>query len=1522
MSRSGAGRTSGLTFDAIVVEGALIAPSMLARVAQHQADAQKDADYNIPKGLTLRDEIARYFRIGQAMFQELTVTETPSATATVNFVERLLREVFGFAEVHRVGTRAIGDRQFAITLECMDGRVPVVVVPAADQLDRPSTQLTVDGRRRSAASALQDWLNATDTALSGICANGVCLRLVRDNASLTRPAYIEAHLRQIFDGDAFADFAALWLLLHSSRFGVAGTLPSECVLERWRAAAQNEGVAARDKLRDGVEATLLSLGNGLLSHPGNGALREQLRNGALPLPEFFGELLRLVYRLIFLLAAEDRNLLHPPDVPAEPRKLFAEGYSVGALRDRAVRRTAWDRHHDRWEGLLITFAALARGEKRLGLPALGGLFAPDAIPHLEAARLANRSLMEAIFRLAWLREKSGLVPVNWRDMETEELGSVYESLLELTPRLISDGRGFDFAEGEEAKGHARKTTGSYYTPDSLVQTLLDSALDPVLDRVQAEADDPIVALLSVTVLDPACGSGHFLLAAARRIATRLARVRTGGVATPADYRHALRDVARACIHGVDRSPMAVELTKVALWIETVEPGKPLGFLDANIRCGDALFGLFDLKVLEKGIPDDAYKPLSGDDKEIAKHFLNRNRGERAGQGTLDFGSGSGRLPAPAPMVGDAKALRAMPEDSPEEIIAKRKRFETALADPRRWQAGVAADLYVAAFLAPKTSGLPANHNTVMIPTTAHVWDALAERAVYGRLLSRAQQLARDARAFHWPLEYPDVMAAGGFDVVLGNPPWERIKLQEQEFFASRDPEIALAPNAAARGRLIVKLKDASPDSSERVLYEAFETAKRTAEASSMFARIGAEEAGRFPLTGRGDVNTYALFAELFANLTSIRGRAGVIVPTGIAHADTNKYFFGDLVASKRLISLFGFYEVRYWFLETDDKNSFCLLTMGQSQFDPVFVFDAKPIQDLLDERRRFTLSVNDIARINPNTKTAPVFRSRADAELTAKIYARVPVLINESKGRDGNPWGISFTRMFDMSNDNGLFRSAAQLAEAGFVHNGGDWINPEGLRPRQPALELAGGSDERSLTLAGGRIRSPDRYVPLYEAKMIHHFDHRWATHDSGSSSRDTMLTEKANTNFESTPRYWVPERELDDRLRAKGWTRGWLSGWRDITRNSDVRTVIASVFPRVGVGNNLPVMFFGSEADPRNLAALTACLSSLSCDFVSRHKVGGTHLNYFIFQQLTVLPPSAYGPADIAFIIPRVIELAYTSHSMAPFARDLDYGGPPFAWDEDRRAQLRAELDAWYAGAYGLTRDELRYVLDPADAIGPDYPSETFRVLKTNEIRRFGEYRTARLVLQAWDRLERGDVLQVSPPLTITASDEATHIASMDPAHLPDAAWGRTAGGLGTDAATIQLAALLRVLSGPTPISYVRLAALYALEPRYLTRRLSGTDRAIWRRLVGPSAELLAGVTVVAMAPRINAAWGSAVTQLRGMKGLVEDISEQTWAPGPKIGEFEINAEEWPYGRASFVLKAMETITIDEAITQLAPED
>jgi hypothetical protein len=479
----------------------------------------------------------------------------------------------------------------------------------------------------------------------------------------------------------------------------------------------------------------------------------------------------------------------------------------------------------------IVFRALTHGQPALALPALGGLFAEDRLPHLETARLRNRAFMEALYRLSWLAEGNGMVPVNWRAMETEELGSVYESLLELQPQLGDDGKTLLFAsEAAEQKGNQRKTTGSYYTPDSLVQALLDTALDPVLDKTEAEADDPANALLKLSVIDPACGSGHFLLAAARRIATRLARIRAEGTPSLADFRHALRDVARCCIYGTDLNRMAVELTKVALWIETVDPGLPLGFFDAQIRCGNALLGIFDLKVLQEGIPDAAYTPLTGDDRTTARHYLQANRAAKAGQGGFDFGEGQAAMPAMKPLAVDFSGFRHLPEDTVEQIGAKSKRFRELRKGQAFVRAKTAADLYVAAFLLPKTGGAPAGASGRTVPTTEELWMALNQGKIRNAM-SNASKVAREARALHWPIEFPDVMQRGGFDVVLGNPPWERIKLQEQEFFAARSPEIANAPNKAARDRLIKALEKAPTGSASRDLSDAFMTAKREAEAT-------------------------------------------------------------------------------------------------------------------------------------------------------------------------------------------------------------------------------------------------------------------------------------------------------------------------------------------------------------------------------------------------------------------------------------------------------------------------------------------------------------------------------------------------------------------------------------------------------------------------------------------------------------------------------------------------------------------
>jgi hypothetical protein len=313
-----------------------------------------------------------------------------------------------------------------------------------------------------------------------------------------------------------------------------------------------------------------------------------------------------------------------------------------------------------------------------------------------------------------------------------------------------------------------------------------------------------------------------------------------------------------------------------------------------------------------------------------------------------------------------------------------------------------------------------------------------------------------------------------------------------------------------------------------------------------------------------------------------------------------------------------------------------------------------------------------------------VFRTRTDAELTKKIYQNVPVLENEQTGKD--PWGISFMSMFHMSNDSGLFESS-------------------------PGVNL----------------------VPLYEAKMLHQFDHRWATYDAGET-RDVSLAEKTDPSFQVQPRYWVDRREVNDKLNGK-WNKGWLLAFRDITNSTNERTAIFSLLPKLGVGHTAPILFTDTKWVTLIPCLLANC-NNLVFDFLVRQKMGGTHLTFTVIRQLPVLSPETYTQADIDFIAPRVLELVYTTHDMQPFAQDMGYNGEPFLWNGDRRAHLRAELDAYYAHLYGLTRDELRYILDPADVYGADFPSETFRVLKNNETKQFGEYRTQRLVLAAWDQM------------------------------------------------------------------------------------------------------------------------------------------------------------------------------------------
>lgn len=1335
---------AALSLPTLKLEGSLFLPEQLEKAAQGRAQAQTEADYGLPKGIRHKDEYSRAFQIACAQWQafaaDLQRSDIDATCRTIAFVHELLRDAFGYSQITPAAGLPVAELRYPLSL--MAGALPVLVAPHDLALDEADARFAVHGsgsRKKSPFQAMQELLNASPDHQWGMVSNGRQLRLLRDAASLTRPSFVEIDLADLLGGRRYAEFAPIWHLLHASR---AQAQPS--IWEQWRKQGQQEGSRVRDGLRDGVEQALLSLGTGFLQHADNHALRTALQQGRLSQDAYFQQLLRLVYRLIFVFTVEERGLLHPQDdsdAAQAARQAYAAGYALGRLRERCLKRRARNHHDDQWQAIRIVFHGLAQGEPRLALPALGGLFDPEQCPDLDAAGLDNAHLLAALQHLRWARlsAQGNLVPVDYRNMGPEELGSVYESLLELAPSIDLPARCFGFvghAKASSTAGNARKLTGSYYTPDSLVQALIQSALDPVIEqRLAANPAQPTQALLAIRVIDPACGSGHFLLAAARRLAEKLAQLRSlhggqEGAIRPQDYRHALREVVCHCIYGVDRNPMAIELARMALWLEGFEEGRPLSFLDHHLQVGDSLLGVMDLQALAQGIAKDAFKPLSGDDKETCKALAKANA---AGLKQLKKD-----LQGPQMLLGldgdaglDAlRRIEAMPADTPAQVTQQARAWQDFLQQAQNSPLAQAADALVGAYLLPKTAGTAASTPTSI---TLHALLTASDRAQteHADSITAARAACEQARVFHWPLAFPQVFAQGGFDCVLGNPPWERIKLQEEEFFAARRSNVTKARNKAERAQRIQWLSegslarhlrpeqahDAQVDENETRLYREFVIARRNAEAASVFAHVKQDDGGRYPLTGVGDVNTYALFAEAILHITAPTGRAGFIVPTGIATDDSTKAYFGHITQQQRLVSLYDIENREAVFPSVHRSYKFCLLTLGHAE-QAEFVCFATQVSQLADPRRRFTLSAEDLRLINPNTLTCPVFRSERDAELTKKLYRAAPVLIRDAittgSGQHTrtlqaahNPWGIQFTAMLHMSSDSHLFKDKD--------HRGADDL-------------------------------------PLYEAKLIHQFDHRWATYNTDGSSRDTTLPEKADPTFTVTPRYWVNRNEVLERLCKRDrddqiiwqWDRQWLMGWRDITNATNERTVIAAVVPLVGVGNQMPLIFPAINAEERvKFAVLLANLSALVFDFVARHKTGGTHMNYFIFKQLPVLPPESYTEADLAFIVPRVRELTYTAHDLAPWAQDLGYDGPPFAFDPERRATLRAELDAYYAKLYGLTEEELRYILDPASVMGEDYPSETFRVLKSKEIKEFGEYRTQRLVLQAWQ------ALQARPPVT-----------------------------------------------------------------------------------------------------------------------------------------------------------------------------
>jgi hypothetical protein len=1334
------------SFTSVRTEGAILPPDLLQRVQGGDSGigGLQPSDFLLQPGERLNEVISRSWNRLQAAWANFQTAarrlgeQDPGTTLTR---QRLLLPLFQELGYGRLATAtAINLDGRAYPVSHAWGQVPIHLVGFRIELDR-RTPGVAGAARSSPHSMLQELLNRSDDHLWAFLANGLSLRILRDNVSLVRQAYVEFDLEAMFEGEAYADFALLWLLCHQSR--VEGEKPGEFWLERWSQLAQEQGARALDQLREGVEQAIRGLGQGFLSHRANDALRKELKSGVLSSQDYYRQLLRLVYRLIFLFVAEDRDLLLLPEADENARERYRRYYSTAGLR-RLAERLRGGRHVDPFEALKLVMHKLNQegGCPELALPELGSfLWSEAAIPDLERCMIANQDLLKAVRSLAFTVDGGVRRPVDYRNLGPEELGSVYEALLELQPELNADAGTFEL---KVVGGSERKTTGSYYTPASLISELLDSALEPIIQEALRQ-EDAQAALLGLKVCDPACGSGHFLIAAAHRIAQRLAEARTGDPEpAPEATRAALRDVISHCIYGVDVNPMAVELCKVNLWLESLDPGRPLSFLDHRIQIGNSLLGATPA-LIEAGIPDAAFKPIEGDEKKFASSLKKQNRQERSGQMSMFERLAAERRATYSTLAASIGELEAIEVTSLQALKRKETQYRRLTESEEYRRARMVADAWCAAFFWRKRQDAPP-------AVTEALFRRLSEslEETQADVLEEIERLRQRYALFHWHLAFPDVFSmpkqgeqaenpeigwSGGFDVVLGNPPWERVKLQEKEWFAGRDDEIAAAPNKAARGRLIQRLQDEDP-----ALHAAFLDAKRGAEAESQFLR----SSGRYPLCGRGDINTYAVFAELKRSLIGSWGQVGCIVPTGIATDDTTKFFFQDLMDRGALMSLHDFANSRGIF-PIDRNSRFCLLSLTGSA-RPVqaadFVFFALGVDDLREADRHFSLSREEIALLNPNTHTCPIFRSKADAVLTKAIYRRVPVLFKEGPPEE-NPWGIRLMTMFHMSNDSHLFRTRDQLEAKGWRLEGNIFV------------------------------RGDMRYLPLYEAKMIHQFDHRFAhsympttgARIRGGSNKILSKEHEDPRNF-ALPRYWVPESQVDSHLNSV-WNRDWMISWRGITGTvANERTVISSVIPKAGFGHSMSTITMSKNSIL--LSVIQGNLNAFILDYIARQKIGGLNLTYGYLNQFPILARSIFdaeapwsrGISNFEWFLLRQLELSYTSWDLEPFANDCLYNGSPFIWNDERRFPLRCELDAAFFHLYlpsthegrwrrarvadGAMRNESDEELAELESHFPtprhavDCIVDTFPIVRRRDEAEYGEYRTKHVILEIYDAMQQ----------------------------------------------------------------------------------------------------------------------------------------------------------------------------------------
>lgn len=1192
----------------------------------------------------------------------------------------------------------------------------------------------------------------------GILTNGTRWRLYWAGARSISEEFLEIDLGRVLALDGHGDLFAgeetrdHWLRVFAVMFGREAFLRTGTDQKSFHDRARAEAAFYEERVAASLSRLVFdevfpALARALAASAPDASL-DDVRDAALI----------LLYRLLFLLYAEDRDLLPVSDDRYDDYALRPLRIEIG---DRVSNGDTFSGTAAKvWSHVSDLSRIIDKGDASVGIPPYnGGLFASTGTHLLSTARIADNVMAPALDALSYERSSGQRRYINYRDLSVQQLGSIYERLLEF--EIVREG-----AVGEV--GHltvrpnlfARKNSGSYYTPDELVGLILDETLEPLIAERRAvfhtalegldpkdtpemqrgalREVDPAEAMLSLRVCDPAMGSGHFLVSLVDTLADHVleAMAEAAALGAEVDYtsslageiekiratilrnaraakwtideshlddRHIVRRmVLKRCVYGVDKNPMAVELAKVALWLHTFTVGAPLSFIDHHLHAGDSLFGLWVRDAIDKA------GKLGGE--LLWNEALANAQRQALAMKTIEMATDAEIAEAhrSAEMWTDVE-FQVGPLDSFVSFMhaldwldlnKDQKRLVRLWLDGQFGEA-----LPIARGRATPAQG---RTKTDEIEGFTDIW-------------RRARDLIAEERFLNWQISFPGVWddwagkdRVGGFDAVVGNPPWDRIKLQQVEWFAARRPQIALAARASDRAKLIAKLKaDGDP------LWKDFAHAEQRAIDTARVAR----KSGQYPLLSGGDTNLNSLFVERAHALVKPGGMVGLLIPSGIASDQSSSAFFRKVSGDKQVHCIIDFFNRRtdgtLFFPDVYYRFKFCAYVAGgpDRRFPSAsYGFFIRDLAEIADPNRVFPVTAEEISRINPNSGTAPIFRSRRDKEITSGIYRCLPVLVGRTSLQSEPVWPVRYVRMLDMANDSGKFRTADEL---------------EG--------------DEAAWPVGQNRFQSASGvWVPLYEGKMVQAFDHRASdivlaeanVFRSGQGS-DLTDIDHVDPSRQPHPRYWVNAKDI-------GWDAptDWALAFKDVTSVTNARTTISTIIPKVGAGHTLPVLFPAKVEGASYIEWAPLVIGNLNAvilDYLARQKVHGNHLAWYLLEQLPVVPPAAYGRAFGAkaageIVREAVLELSYTAHDLAPFARDLghvdDAGDvlPPFVWDEERRLKLRAKLDALYFILYGVfdpadpsqSRDDVRYIYS------------TFPIVEREEIAKWGSYRSRDLAL-AW---------------------------------------------------------------------------------------------------------------------------------------------------------------------------------------------